>query len=170
MINRRTVLQTIALSALGGLSFRDSGFLMSETKIKPGKETKVFDPADGFAPLTDPYAITDATLAKRGNRWWMFLAGRAITQASIQLFSASLPEGAPLAATGWTLEPDRNDKTKIGILAGQEASKPWDLKGGRHCPSYVKGWDPQSRAPVERIYYAGGADAVWGPYTIGYVE
>jgi hypothetical protein len=170
MINRRTVLKTIALSALGGLSYSASGPSMSQTKMKSGKETKIFDPADGYAPITDAYAITDATVAKRGNRWWMYLGGRAITQQSTQLFSASLPEGAPLSATGWTLQPSPNDKTKIGILAGQEASKSWDLKGGRHCPSYVKGWDPLRRVEVERIYYAGGASAIWGPYTIGYVE
>ncbi|MGH9581949.1 MAG: hypothetical protein ACRD4O_03305, partial [Bryobacteraceae bacterium] len=37
-------------------------------------------------------------------------------------------------------------------------------------PSYVKGWDPQRSTWVERIYYAGGAEHVWGPYTIGYLE
>jgi len=60
--------------------------------------------------------------------------------------------------------------TKIADLADHEASNAWDLKGGRHCPSYVKGWDPTRRAEVERIYYAGGAANVWGPYTIGYLE
>src|SRR5581483_9250632 len=33
-----------------------------------------------------------------------------------------------------------------------------------------QGWDPERRAWVERIYYAGGASHVWGPYTIGYLE
>jgi hypothetical protein len=56
------------------------------------------------------------------------------------------------------------------MLCGHEASAAWDLKGGRHCPAYVKGWDPQRAAWVERIYYAGGAENVWGPYTIGYLE
>lgn len=42
--------------------------------------------------------------------------------------------------------------------------------GGRHCPSYVKGWDPTRRAWVERIYYAGAAENLWGPYTIGFLE
>jgi hypothetical protein len=45
-----------------------------------------------------------------------------------------------------------------------EASHAWDLKGGRHCPSYVRGWDPDRGIWVERIYYAGGAANVWDPY------
>jgi hypothetical protein len=56
------------------------------------------------------------------------------------------------------------------MLTGQEASRAWDLKGGRHCPAYLKGWDPDRGVWVERIYYAGGANHVWGPYTIGYLE
>ena len=55
-------------------------------------------------------------------------------------------------------------------MSGHQNSKAWDLKGGRHCPAYVRGWDPQRKAWVERIYYAGGASDVWGPYTIGYLE
>src|SRR5262245_47392540 len=145
MIDRRTLLKTMALSAAGGLRLNCFGLTRSQGKTVPGKETKIFDPADGFGSITDAFAITDASVVKRGDRWWMYLAGRAITQQSIQLFSASLPEGAPLSAAGWKLAPDGNDKTKIGILAGQEISKGWDLKGGRHCPSYVKGWDPQRK-------------------------
>jgi len=40
-----------------------------------GKEIKIFDPAEGFAPFTDPVELTDSTVAKRGDRWWMYLAG-----------------------------------------------------------------------------------------------
>jgi hypothetical protein len=100
----------------------------------------------------------------------MYVAGKVAGKEGIQLFSASLPPGAPLAAKGWTLTPSANDPTKVAMLAGQEASGVWDLRGGRHCPSYVKGWDPNGGTWVERIYYAGGADYVWGPYTIGYLE
>lgn len=136
----------------------------------PDKETKIFDPADGFGRLTNLYAATDASVVKRGNRWWMYLAGKPADFESIQLFSASLPEGAPLSASGWALTPEPGDPTRIGFLSGTEISKAWDLKGGRHCPSYVRGWDPERREWVERIYYAGGAGNVWGPYTIGYLE
>jgi len=135
-----------------------------------GKETKLFDPADGFGPLTNLYVATDATLARRDGQWLLYLAGRATDIEGIQLFSASLPKGTPLAATGWRLTSERDDPTRIAVLSGQERSKAWDLKGGRHCPAYVKGWDPQRRDWIERIYYAGGAENVWGPYTIGYLE
>ena len=135
-----------------------------------GNETKIFDPADGFAPLTNALEITDSTVAKRGDRWWIYVAGEAAGHEGVQLFSASLPAGAPLASQGWTLTPDRNDSTRIALLAGHERSHVWDLKGGRHCPAYVRGWDPERKVWVERIYYAGGAANLWGPYAIGYLE
>lgn len=134
------------------------------------KETKIFDPADGFAPLSDAAEMTDSTVFKRGDRWWIVVAGEGGSHAGLHLFSASLPDGAPLSATGWRLTPDQNDPTKIALLAGYERSATWDLKGGRHCPSYVKGWDPERSAWVERIYYAGAAENLWGPYVIGYLE
>ena len=134
------------------------------------KKTKIFDPADGFAPFTNVAEITDGSVAKRGHRWWMYAAGAIGGLPAIQLSSAALPEGAPLSAEGWKLTADPHDPTRIAPLAGQENSKAWDLKGGRHCPSYVRGWDPQKGEWVERIYYAGGAEFVWGPYTIGYLE
>ncbi len=134
------------------------------------KKTKVFDPADGFSPLIDVAEITDSTVVKRGNRWWMYLAGQRKTDEGIHLFSASLTEGAPLTATGWKLTADQNDSAKIALLAVNERSKFWDLNGGRHCPSYIQGWDPNRQDWVERIYYAGAAENPWGPYTIGYLE
>ena len=73
--------------------------------------------------------ITDSTVAKRGDRWWMYLAGEVNGHDGIQLFSASLPAGAPLAATGWTLTPDPTIPTRIALLAGHESSAAWDLKG-----------------------------------------
>ena len=170
MINRRSLLKGITLSAFSGLPLTRLSFASTQGKIMGGKETKIFDPADGFAPLTDTFILTDATVAKRGNRWWMYLGGMARGRPGIQFFSASLPEGAPLAAAGWRVTADPNDRTKIASLAGQEISKAWDLKGGRHCPSYVTGWDPHRRTSVERIYYAGAADNMTGPYTIGYLE
>ena len=55
-------------------------------------------------------------------------------------------------------------------MAGRSFSGAWDGPGGRHCPAYVKGWDPRKSEWVERIYYAGAAESLWGPYTIGFVE
>ncbi len=133
-------------------------------------ETKIWDPSEGFAPLSDPVVVTDASVGKRGQRWWMYLAGKVLNREGIQLFSACLPEGVPLSATGWTLTESATEPTKVEMLAGQQISASWDLKGGRHCPSYVKGWDPGRGEWIERIYYAGGAEYAWGPYTIGYLE
>src|SRR5204862_2759278 len=113
---------------------------------------KVFDPADGFAPLTDLREVTDPTLAKRGNRWWLYGAAEVAGRPGIQLVGAALPDRAALSATGWTLMADAHDPRHVAPLAGQEASRAWDLAGGRHCPSYVKGWDPDARRWVERIY------------------
>ena len=132
--------------------------------------TKIFDRADGFTPLIDPRNVTDATVVHRDGRWWMYLAGTVLGSHGIHLFSASLPPGTPLASTGWTLTPSEHDPTKIALLARSEASHAWDLNGGRHCPSYVRGWDRERQAWVERIYYAGGAGQIWGPYSIGYLE
>jgi hypothetical protein len=133
-------------------------------------KTKIFDPADGFSPLTDAGNVTDCTLAKRNDQWWMYLAGTVVGTQGIHLFSASLPPNSPLAASGWKLTPDPNDASKIDLLAGYDTSASWDLKGGRHCPSHVRGWDPERKTWVERIYYSGGAEQVWGAYTIGYLE
>ncbi len=63
----------------------------------------MFDLADGFAPLVDLVEITDATLAQHHSRWWMYLAGETVHDASTYLFSASLPEGSLLTATGWRI-------------------------------------------------------------------
>lgn len=134
------------------------------------KKTKIFDPADGFLPFTDVAEIADATVVKRGNQWWMYVAGQRKKDRGIHLFSASLAPGLPLSATGWRLTADRNDPTHVALLAGYESSGAWDLKGGRHCPSYVTGWDPVRKLWVDRIYYAGAAENPWGPYAIGFLE
>ena len=130
-------------------------------------EFKIFDPGDpatgsGGAELLDPSVV------QRGGRWWMYLAGQAAGYGPTEIYSASLPPGAPLSAVGWT--PTRNPEGQLTPLAGHQASHGWDGQGGRHCPSYVRGWDPRRQAWVERIYYAGAANHLWGPYTIGFLE
>jgi hypothetical protein len=98
----------------------------------------------------------------------MYLGGQAAGYGATDIYSAALPAGAPLSATGW--EPTRDPGGVLVPLAGRERSRSWDGNGGRHCPSYVRGWDPAEGRWVERIYYAGAADHLWGPYTIGFLE
>jgi hypothetical protein len=131
------------------------------------RETKIFDPRDPAIGLNGA-ELLDSTVIQRDNQWWMFLAGQANGYGATDLFSASLPSGAPLSAQGWT--PTRNAAGELVSLAGRNASQCWDGNGGRHCPSWVKGWDPEKQRWAERIYYAGAAENLWGPYTIGYLE
>jgi hypothetical protein len=130
-----------------------------------GKETKLFDPQ---SPPANGAEVLDSSVVRRGDRWWMVLAGQAAGSGATQLFSAALAPGAPLSAAGWEL--DRDGAGALAPLAGRKASHAWDGNGGRHCPSYVKGWDPHRSAWVDRIYYAGAAENLWGPYTIGFLE
>ena len=130
-------------------------------------ETKIFDPRDGTT-LSIGDELLDSSVAKRNDQWCMYLAGQAHGQGVPDIYAASLPKGAKLAAAGW--EPNRDDAGELASVAGRTLSSAWDGKGGRHCPSYVRGWDPRNAKWVERIYYAGGAEHVWGPYTIGFLE
>jgi hypothetical protein len=136
--------------------------------MPPISET-IFDAGKGYGSLA-LRTIVDCTVAKRGDQWWMFVCGVEKGAGEIQMYSASLPAGAPLSATGWTLTADANDAAKPALLAAKPRSHWWDGKGGRHCPAYVTGWDPEKQAWVERIYYAGAAQNFMGPYAIGYVE
>jgi hypothetical protein len=134
------------------------------------KETRIFDPAVGFGAIRNLAEVTDATVALRNNQWWMCAAGQVIGSEQTHLLSASLPAGSPLRAEGWQLIAEPCDVTKVEILADNSGKRTWDGKGGRHCPSHVRGWDPNQEKWVERIYYAGAAEFLWGPYTIGYLE
>lgn len=132
-----------------------------------GTDVKIFDPRDpstssGGAEVLDP------TVVKRGGQWQMYLAGQAHGYGATEIYSASLPPKAPLSAAAWKLT--RDAAGELEPVAARNLSSPWDGKGGRHCPSYVKGWDPRTAAWAERIYYAGAAENLWGPYTIGYLE
>lgn len=132
-----------------------------------GTERKIFDPHDASAGLGGA-ELLDASVVQRGEQWWMYLAGQAKGYGPTDLYSASLPSGAPLSATGWHLT--RSPAGELAPLAGRNFSHAWDGNGGRHCPSHVKGWDPHKGEWVERIYYAGAADNLWGPYMIGFIE
>jgi hypothetical protein len=133
----------------------------------PGTETKIFDPNDASTG-TNGAELLDSSVVKRGDQWHMFLAGQAHGFGSPQLYSATLPAGSPFSATGLQLARDASGE--LLPLAPASAQGAWDSSGGRHCPSYVRGFDPHANRWVERIYYAGGAEFIWGPYTIGYLE
>jgi hypothetical protein len=57
----------------------------------------------------------------------------------------------------------RDAHAQLIPLTGRNQSRGWDGNGGRHGPSYAKGWDPSKGDWVERIYYSGGRSSV-GPY------
>jgi len=135
--------------------------------ILRGTEHKIFDPRDVLLP-TRGDELLDASVVQRNGAWWMCLAGQAHGQGAPNIFSASLPQKDPLSAQGWT--PIRDALGELQPLAGKDHSKNWEGAGGRHCPSYVKGWDSKKGEWIERIYYAGGAEFAWGPYRIGYLE
>jgi hypothetical protein len=136
-------------------------------KAAAGTEFKVFDPRDPSAGSHGD-ELLDASVVKRGEHWWMYLAGQAGGHGATDIFSASLPSGALLSATGWKVT--RGGLGDLTPAAERRLSSVWDGNGGRHCPSYVKGWDPRKGGWVERIYYAGAAESLWGPYTIGFLE
>jgi len=137
-----------------------------QTPVSP-IETKIFDPRDPSTGVGGA-ELLDASVVLRGGQWWMYLAGQASGYGPTDLYSASLPMGAPLSPFGWNLS--RDAAGDLVPLAPRSLSSPWDGNGGRHCPSYVQGWDPDLGRSVERIYYAGAADNLWGPYTIGFLE
>jgi hypothetical protein len=132
-----------------------------------GTETKIFDPNDP-ATGSNGAELLDSSVVQRGDQWHMFLAGQAHGFGAPQLYTATLPTRVPLSATGWQLTRDASGE--LVPLAPPSAQGTWDADGGRHCPSYVRGFDPHTNRWVERIYYAGAAEFIWGPYTIGYLE
>ena len=136
-------------------------------KLLSGAEFKIFDPRDPSSASCGA-ELLDSSVAKRGDRWWMYLAGQAEQVGAPDIFSATLPAGAPLTATGW--KPAVGEDGKVVPVAERNFSSSWDGGGGRHCPSYVKGWNPQKRHWVERLYHAGAAENIGGPYTIGFLE
>jgi hypothetical protein len=132
-----------------------------------GTEVKIFDPRDPAAG-TGGTELVDATVVRRNGHWRIYLAGQPEGHGATNLFSASLPVGAPFSAHDWKLT--RDESGRLVPLARSDLRGAWDGCGGRHCPSYVRGWDPVKGEWVERIYYAGSADNLWGPYSIGFLE
>jgi hypothetical protein len=137
------------------------------TEPGSGTEVKIFDPRDASTGSAGT-ELLDATVVERNGQWWMYLAGQVGGHGATDIFSASLVPGAPLTALGWKAHQDAAGE--LIPVAERRLSSAWDGRGGRHCPSYIKGWDPSKGEWVERIYYAGAAENLWGPYTIGFLE
>lgn len=141
--------------------------MSNSRKLPLGIETKVFDPRDASTG-SGGAELLDASIAQRGEQWWMYLAGQARGWGATDIYSASLPSGSPLSATGWKVS--RGTAGEPMPAAGRNFSREWDGNGGRHCPCHVRGWDHGKHDWVERIYYAGAVKNLWGPYTIGFLE
>jgi len=57
-------------------------------------ESKIFDPRDSSTAAYGSDLI-DASVTKRGEHWWMVLAGQSGGYGATDLYSAHLPKGAP---------------------------------------------------------------------------
>lgn len=86
------------------------------------KESKIFDPRD---PLTAAYGceLVDASVTKRGEHWWMVLAGQPRGYGATDLYSAYLPKGAALSASGWT--PLLDGAGRLAPLSARNKSALW---------------------------------------------
>ena len=78
------------------------GSMLQSKGPQLGTEVKIFDPRDP-ATGTGGSELLDASVVRRDEQWWMYLAGQADGYGATDLYSASLPPGAPLSATGWKL-------------------------------------------------------------------
>jgi hypothetical protein len=74
------------------------------------------------------------------------VAGQAHGSGATEIYRACLPAGEPLAPSRWKVI--RNSAGDLEPIAGRSLSVRWDGKGGRHCPSYVRGWDPEKNVWV----------------------
>jgi hypothetical protein len=127
---------------------------------------KLFDMRDWFTPVRNVLGIGDPDVHKVDGRWTMFLGGFQ-TSFKNNLFTATLPPGAPLSSTEWRLTTVASNHRRAAPLVDQPPQGSWDAFG-LHSPSYVQG--PTAR----RIYYAGrGGKSVTDntvPYAIGMLE
>lgn len=137
--------------------------------------TKLFDMRDGFAPITNLLGIGDPDVHKIGDRWWMFFGGFH-TGFKNNLFSASLPSGAPLGSDHWAITTQGDRRRRAASLVAQPRRGSWDATG-LHTPSYAAGTGVDATGEhysCERIYYAGRSSASIidnsSPISIGVLE
>ena len=89
-------------------------------------ETKIFDPRDA-STASGGAELLDASVVKRTDGWWMYLAGQAGGIGTTDIYSASLPAGALLSVTGW--KPTRSIAGELAPVAERRRSSAWDGKG-----------------------------------------
>jgi len=130
---------------------------------------QIFDRAAGFAPVENLVAIGDPNVQKLGDRWWMFV-GAAHAGDKVNLFSASLPAGAPLSSDEWTITTVPGDPAEATALVEHPDEGRWDE--WLHTPSYAQGPAGEEHAPCERIYYTGSQAATGDErlFSIGVLE
>lgn len=117
---------------------------------------KLFDMRERFAPITNLLGVGNPDVQKIGDRWWMFFGGFH-TGCKNNLFSASLPAGAPLNSDPWTITAQMNKPRRAASLVAQPRRGSWDATG-LHTPSYAVGAGMDASGQFyacERIYHAG---------------
>ena len=127
---------------------------------------KLFDMREWFAPVRNLLGVADPDVHRIDGRWTMFLGGFR-TSFRNNLFTATLPPGAPLGSTQWRLTTVPGRPHRARPLVPQPAKRSWDAFG-LHSPSYLEG------AGIRRVYHAGrGGVTVTDnavPYAIGVLE
>lgn len=128
----------------------------------------LFDMLHGLAPVRGVLGLSDPDVHWLDGRWTMFLGGFT-TRFRVSVFTAVLPEGAPLASTAWTLVTRADRPRRAVPLTPDPPRGAWDAYG-MHTPSYVRAAHGDGTTE-ERVYYAGRASrANTGPrsrYAIG---
>lgn len=144
-------------------------------RLVPVRKVKVFDPSDGtgMRAVTSIGPPQDVTLIRRGNQWRMIAPARTNATRRLSVYSATLPPGAPLSATGWSIETAPGDPTAAALYIPDvpvEQTGKWDYRN--HNSSYVRGWDPGLNGGrggwEERLYFAGDTQLRTNSYAIGY--
>jgi len=130
-------------------------------------ETKIFDPANGFGPLRDVVKVSDPTVVKRGHRWWLYGAAEVAGRPGIQLVSASLPEGAPLSASGWALTPDLEDPHRVA-LTGPRRSRSCrrTIEAGTQAPGAVPSLQRDRAGSAARVLQRHLLAERWQPIPV----
>jgi len=88
-------------------------------KPAPGTEIKIFDPRD-VSTGSGGDELLDASAVHRSGQWWLYLAGQTHGSGATDIYSASLPSGAPLLPTGWKLT--RDPTGELVPVAGRSSS------------------------------------------------